>query len=219
MKHLLENEFIAHYNMNQSKKTHTIQHISTTDKEFGLTDTEEKPLSLCIISDAHAIYENPTEKVIHILGYDRFIGSFQKEHRFGKRCDGILYDEVNGHVVFNELTTCMKEDSLDKPCDKKNDSGKRAKAYEQLRNSINVVIAVKEICTFLSCYKKKVALFSYRSFDPSPKAVKNEATESMEEFGKPASLNNNMSFPNEDWPAGFRPEIRIFPTPYSFSAI
>lgn len=82
----------------------------------------------------------------------------------GSRCDKLLYDSLDIRVVFVEMS--CKEVATERHL--KTLSNKRAKAYEQLRNSIDKLRSVSALQEAIDAYKCRSAIFAYRQNDAKP---------------------------------------------------
>lgn len=133
----------------------------TTDKpEFELADGCDS--SIVAKGEGSASFQNEKEQKIMILHYEKFINQFGPGRNAGKgkKCDYLLMDEGNT-LLFNELS-CGQEEYLEGNGGK---IGKREMAKEQLTASIDRVICVPSIATYIESFSNRVALFSYRMND------------------------------------------------------
>lgn len=78
------------------------------------------------------------------------------------RCDLMLYDDVQHKIAFCDMTCSMEK--YIQPFDNTSGhhEGKRAKAYQQMKESINKLAAVPELNSAMSSYSYRRAVFAVR---------------------------------------------------------
>ena len=127
------------------------------------------------------------------------------------RCDLLLYDRINHRIAFCELS-CSKSKYIE-PYDteKGSNKGKRAKAYEQLKSSIEKFADVPDIKSMMDVYPNKTALFAVRRKD----RVNSDSLviSNMEKFsalsrgiqdGSTSDMGNGFTFEEIVYPSVYR---------------
>lgn len=145
--------------------------------------SKKKGLAKCVECSEDVLYIN-TAKPIHELDFDAYTRQFDDtiaEFK-GDRCDYLLYDEnenmARPQIVFCELT-CMESKYVE-PNTGHNPEGKRAKAYKQIKNSIENLLSIFLLNTAILTYPSKIGLFGWR--EVSDDSVDDEVTRNIESF-------------------------------------
>ena len=160
MDKLLQNQFIAFYNLYGVAAQNINIKITTNQQCFELLD-ENKTIKLnSSFGSGNARYSNPTQMEIAIILYEKFIYNLPDLFQKGKeRCDAILYTEQNKYFLLAELK-CTKQKQLSKA---------KRKAVAQLTDSLELLLTVKEIETFIHQFYIKQCCFFYKpSIAPQP---------------------------------------------------
>lgn len=126
------------------------------------------------------------------------------------KCDIMLYDNIGHHITFCELS-CSNSKYIE-PFEnaKGSQPGKRAKAYKQLKFSIEKLAAVPGIESMMDGYAQKTALFAVRRKDRlnSDSSV----ISNMETFSVlPRNINDGAT---SDMGHGFTFEVIAYPSVY-----
>lgn len=161
------------------------------DNNFVLSDSksclEAKKLSLskCVNCCKDVIHiDVDAFFAVHVLNFEQFVNQFNGtsiEFK-GKRCDYLLYD-INENMQFPQIVfcelTCMDAQHIEKET-QIYDGGKRAYAYEQIKNSIEKLLEVPNLKRTILDYPSKIGLFGWR--ESKNEANNDKAAESMENF-------------------------------------
>ncbi len=124
------------------------------------------------------------ETPIHVLDFEAFMKQFDKSKAAfkGKRCDFMLYDINEGlerpRIVFCELS-CINALYVE-PNNGIYADGKRARAYKQIKNSIENLLDVSSLKEAILNYPSKVGLFGWR--EEQYGNVNDEAVDNMSLF-------------------------------------
>lgn len=139
---------------------------------------------------------------------------FKEYARFYKKAQGNVCDFVHinssfQQFVLNEMT-CSKQEYVEPYVNSKGrNDGKREKARQQFNNIISLLTDVKEMTDYISLFREKIGLFSWRI----PSDGSNDAEKSMGMFMQPqqsvgnisvlSNLNNDFKFVQQLYPATF----------------
>ncbi len=125
------------------------------DKKSCDTQRKEK----CSSCDTSYILEVKSNAKVYYIAIEEFIKQFGDTNAGkGKRCDCLLYED-NQKIVFVELS-CLEEKYV---LDNEKGSGKRAKAYNQLDETVRKLQNVPEIMSKMNSYYEKYCLFAWRN--------------------------------------------------------
>ncbi len=131
-----------------------------------------------------------TSGQLHVVDFEAYVMQFDNTAlEIGERCDYLLYDEdeKGRAIAFCDLTCSAKEHVEPNPSDSY-PLGKRFKAFEQMRNSLELLLDVDLLNVHVLTYQQKLALFGWREKENNAQ-TKDKAEESMEAFGvTPASV-------------------------------
>ena len=124
----------------------------------------------------------------------------------------IHLDCCNNRFVLNELT-CTKEEYVNPFVNSKGENdGKREKARKQLNSVISLLNEVKEIENYISAFREKIGLFSWKI----PTADSNDAEKAMGMFMQPQRLVGNITV-LADLEHGFKFVQQLYPTAFVFN--
>lgn len=109
------------------------------------------------------VLEISAHKEVHVLNFEQFINQFDGTPAaiIGDRCDYILYDEQK--IAFCDVS-CSSRKWVE-PNNGKYPQGKRAKVYEQMKNSLNTLLTVTLLDTKILSFTFKDAIFGWRERD------------------------------------------------------
>jgi hypothetical protein len=161
MEYLLRNDFTAHYGFPSC----TTSNLSILTKEpyFEIEDTASKDIQLQTMKNkGMAKFSNPKGLDITIANYDKFLSSQPVPFQHGKkRCDILVTCNGNGYFILGEL----KDRIIDVEIKQKN---VRERAKEQLRQTLNTLIAVPTILTYIKTKNhRRCCYFNKQSSAPS----------------------------------------------------
>lgn len=133
------------------------------------------------------------------------------------KCDLMLYDQDNEHLVFCELT-CTQSKYIE-PYDntKGHHEGKRAKAYKQLKSSIGKLAAVPKIAARMNEYNHRSALFAVRQKEDTEQEDSLELTnirrfsaltDSIQQEAK-SDIGNGFTFEIVKYPNIYHWDIKV----------
>lgn len=189
MRHLLTERLPNHYGI--GKQIHVSEKVYT--EQFSLSDA-----SAC--SDCKKIFAEKadcdkqvmnvrTSGQLHVVDFEAYIMQFDNTAlETGERCDYLLYDEdeIGRAIAFCDLT-CSAEKHVEPNPSDSYPLGKRFKAFEQMRNSLELLLDVDLLNVHVLTYQQKLALFGWREKETNA-GTKDKAEKSMEVFGiTPAS--------------------------------
>lgn len=135
--------------------------------DFSLNDS--KTCSDCTSKDPEYvscnqhILEISAHKDVHVLNFEQFINQFDgtPAAMTGDRCDYILYDEQK--IAFCDVS-CSSRKWVE-PNEGKYPQGKRAKVYDQMKNSLNALLSVTLLDSRILSFTFKDAIFGWRERD------------------------------------------------------
>lgn len=126
---------------------------------------------------------------LHVVDFETYVKQFENTAlRIKQHCDYMLYDvnEKGRAIAFCDLT-CSAEEHVEPNSSDSYPLGKRFKAFEQMKNSLELLLKVDLLNIQILTCQQKLALFGWREKEANVKA-KDKAEESMTEFGvTPAS--------------------------------
>jgi hypothetical protein len=163
MKRLLEQDFVSHYNREPNLPVKCIiNRKSTRAKEFALKDD-----ATMIYESGVAKYSNPRKANVAVINYESFITSLPPRVKntgsIGKDiCDLIVYTDNKVHFLLNELTdTGTAYLYVHKTYGRKTE-GKISKARRQLKQSLENLIKVPSINSYIQTFSTKRCCFFSR---------------------------------------------------------
>lgn len=207
MKDLLYNYYGIAYN---SLVKHDVTSVECGEIKFEIKDKEDQ--IVCKKGNGISVFSNPRKKKITIIDFEDYINKWRGQAGQGKRCDFILYDDVD-YVVLNELTTCQERFLDNHYRDGREVTGKRSHAICQIQESINKLCHVPEIDDYINKKPNKVGLFSYKIKEDAN--VANEVNNTMAQFRSVNRIYENVSSSNV-FTKGFVFEQRIYPEAFNF---
>ena len=196
----------------KAQRAPTIRAEITSKEDFEIKDLEESekssptsnPINIPIIKnkgEGVACFYNPQQIETYIVDFEYYINGFRnKAAREGKKCDFVLYSSKDClFIIVNELKN-------------------RGKRYIRQDDAIEQLNAsIEKLCqdeSFLSQFKHKIRLFSYRLTAPDSQ---NKSTslvgQNAGRFNQPALVAKNISSHVPDH-RGFTFEQRMYPEVY-----
>jgi len=164
---LLENDLPAHYKIGRKIR---IKSEETNQNHFDLADAEKD--FIVPYKNGDASFENSGQTSTKVINYEKYLNCFHgtRFENGRKRCDFILYGQgdINSNFfLLNELTSTLgSTKNLSKPILDKDKNvtypgGKYEKAEAQLGGTLETLINVPSISSFINKFKRKVCLMSY----------------------------------------------------------
>lgn len=161
MRHLLTESLPQHYGINKSINLPE----RVYESQFSLSDETacincKKKFADRSDCDEQVMFVNAKEQ-LHVIDFEAYVRQFEHtalETR--QHCDYLLYDEdINGRkVAFCDLTCSAEEHVEPNPLDAY-PLGKRFKAYEQMKSSLELLLDVDLLNVHILTYQQKLALF------------------------------------------------------------
>lgn len=192
MKHLLTVRYPHDKNCYQKNLSYPVR------QEYGLFTLHDA--IACQICKSHFVEKiNCTSAVltihannpVDVLCFERFISQFDgTSAEIKDRCDYLLYDHdaQKQKIAFCELT-CSESKYLEPNASNKQPEGKRAKAYSQMKTSLEALLTVSMLCVHILTRPKKYAIFGWR--ERNVQFPMDQAATSMKEFTiTPSSASN-----------------------------
>lgn len=102
---------------------------------------------------------------VKIIDFEKYANQFDNTSAaLNERCDYILVDGTSGHdkIAFCDLT-CSEEKYVN-PNKEKNTIGKRAKAFAQMKRSLECLLKESMLAQYILTFPKKVCLFGWRDY-------------------------------------------------------
>lgn len=129
------------------------------------------------------------------------------------KCDILLFDDKGHRIAFCEMT-CSQNKYIE-PYDnsKGHQVGKRAKAYQQLKSSIDKLAKVPDIASSMNRYDHRTALFAVRHKDSNNQKESFEISNVNKFIIFPKSIQANAK---SDIGNGFSFEVVEYPTIYQW---
>lgn len=139
---------------------------------------------------------NTDAKAIEIVDFEKYIDQFDNTKGTMKdRCDYLLVDASVGHrkIAFCDLS-CSEEKYVN-PNDGKYSMGKRAKAAEQMRKSLERMLQEPLLCHYILTFPSKVCLFGWREYEvPDVTPQRGNAIRNMQAFMRtPSSKSGSLT--------------------------
>lgn len=130
---------------------------------FALTD--EKSCGKCEFKETcdHKVLCVETNTPLSVLWFEKFVSQFDDTPAtFGKRCDYLIYDEMEfkHRIAFCELS-CI-ENKYVEPNEGIHPEGKRALAYRQMELSLEALLSNNLLMYEIMTYSSKEAVFGWR---------------------------------------------------------
>lgn len=175
------------------KDVYTANFVLTDNK--SCLPAKQKGLIKCLSCTEDVLYID-THSCVHALNFDKFAQQFDgtKATFKGDRCDYLLYnnneDMERPQIVFCELT-CMASQYVE-PNFGLYPAGKRAKAYRQIKNSIENLLSVCLLDTAILNYPSKIGLFGWR--EETEVNNVDDAVKNMEVFSITPSEENPLLY-------------------------
>lgn len=203
------------------KKGHPIQCSPITKQgRFSLSDAKacqeckrKYPVRITCDEDVLKIF---TDTAIEIFNFELFISQWDDTpNRVIRRCDYLMWDDaIDGRkVAFCDLTCSIPEHVAPNPHDK-HPEGKRLYAYGQMKDSLDVLLAINVLDQYLLTATKKVFLFGWRepeirvdTDDTAEQAMSNFITRTaiytVSTFTQPAT-HHGFDFVQVKYPATYQ---------------
>lgn len=154
--------------------------------EFSLSDPDA--CDSCVgkhpgvVSCSKEILKFKSCSTVHVLEFDKYVKSFNRN--FHQCCDYIAYDtsEDKSKIAFCELT-CSNTEHVEpySSADGKNNIGKRAKAFGQIRDTLETLLTLNVLDQNILTYPSKIGIFGWRERKAND-GYEDAAVESMAEF-------------------------------------
>lgn len=125
---------------------------------------------LCRTCDRIILKVDNSGHEITVIEFEKYLNNLPKRISDSKRCDLIMTDGISHNkIVFCELC-CYDEKYLtgDNGC---LSGGKRARAREQMKQSVEFLLNIRQIDHYIMTYPQKICLFAYKSFSTLEKPV------------------------------------------------
>jgi hypothetical protein len=214
---LLRSDFAAHYGATwRPKFIVKTENTSSTFFEMIEPDYQKDPCDSCITDkdSGTLVFNNPNGTNIEIIYYDEFACQFSsKRAGSGKRCDFIMDIISEVTVIFVELSNTEEKFigpfhniSGDQP-------GKRAYAFDQLKDSVNKLLSIPSVYSYLEQYSRKSGLFGYK-LPVISEDEKDLMQKSFTRFTMPEKIISSIQSVTALLPHGFIFEQRLYPDPF-----
>lgn len=194
----------------KAQRAPTIRAEITSKEDFEIKDLEESekssptsnPINIPIIKnkgEGVACFYNPQQIETYVVDFEYYINGFRNEAaRGGKKCDFVLSSSKGClFIIVNELKNRGKKYI------------RQDDAIEQLNASIDKLCQDE---SFLSQFKHKIRLFSYRLTAPDSKNT-SLVGRNIGGFNRPARVAEDISWHVPDY-RGFTFEQRMYPKVY-----
>lgn len=156
MEKLLRDNFTTHYKL---AKCTTPDLVMITNKPyFEIEDDKDKNIILYTNKGSgEARFSNPTQLEIMIANYDKFLSSLPSGFQHGKkRCDLIVTSYQCDYFILGELKNSVYIEK------------RREKAKDQLYDTLNLIIDVPQISSFINTKTvKRCCYFNKQSEAPA----------------------------------------------------
>lgn len=165
METLLRNKYTVHYGQPLCVRG-TISK-STNATYFELND--DSTIIYQQKDEGVAKFNNPAQKNITAINYENFVGLLSPRFRNGRGvCDIITLSDNNEDFLLNELSDTLMKYVLPYSNAKGSQIGKREKAKEQLIKTLEDLLNVPDISSYISNYKnKRCCFFNKKSMSPA----------------------------------------------------
>lgn len=165
-------------------------HSLGDEKACGECSEERK---ICTDADENAVLKLSARTDMHKVNIEKFFAQFDGTNAaVEKKCDLLLYNDAN--AVFCEMTCSLNKYIEPYSNSKGVQIGKRAGAYNQMKNVMEALFGVADIKDRLAACCNKVGLFAVRLKDtstPTDEVEKNMKT-LMQEFENPQACQTDM---------------------------
>lgn len=161
IKGLIDSYFANHYGLGRLV---LIEEAQTAEKRFDLMDDDGA--KIVDYGNGYASFDNDNENEIAVLDYEGYIDKYTGTKFYNGRgkCDCIIESEVGKTLILDEITSSTSGiENLTKPINgrKKYEGGKFEKVEHQLHDSLQTLIEVPEIASYVNTLSKKICLCSY----------------------------------------------------------
>ena len=161
---LLFEAYPRHYGSSRFIGANQIHHCITDLDHFELSDTI--PDGICEDGEGMTVFSNPGKRNISILNIEKYIDLFGNNINAGKglKCDFLVYNSAKEYDNFIcvELTKSREKYLHEYRRDDEMQEGKRAKAVNQLKATINKLLPVPAIREWIANFQHKTGLFAFR---------------------------------------------------------
>jgi hypothetical protein len=176
METLLRHNFTSHYLLPANAAANLS--IGTNAAYFELDDVNGETQLFTVVSNAPAVYHNNGIYDVVIINHDKFISTLPPVYQQKKkRCDLIVYTSLNQYFLLNELSDTASN-YLDYPDQAGTRTGKKIQATKQLSESLDRLMNVPAIKTFINNFVIKRCCF----FNKQPDAPLVNALQSFNRF-------------------------------------
>ena len=141
--------------------------------KFNKNNNFNKYTEICSDCDKIVLSVDNNGKEITIVYFEEYILKYLKKVMEGKRrCDLLMTDdELHTKIVLCDLC-CYDEQYIAPNNSISMSMGKRAMAYKQMEDSMEFLLGIQPLDTYILSYPKKVCLFAYRSYSTTSQSVK-----------------------------------------------
>lgn len=165
MESLLKNELTAYYQL-----PNTIPPVITATTAADYFELKDDNIIIYnTVGAGIAKYNNRSLLKVKVINYECFFNSLSTgfiQHK--EKCDLIIYDDKEQHFILNELTDTLPKYILPYTNVKGHQLGKKQKAISQLLSTLNIIMNVPAIKSFVNKHNfKDCCFFSKQSMAPS----------------------------------------------------
>lgn len=199
IEHLLKYRLPNEYGLNP-ESVHVYIHIERAP--FTLSD--EKACERCHQMPERAdragcntemLKIDTNNKAVTIVEYERYIEQFANtEADIRERCDYLLVDDTETHrkIAFCDLT-CMKECWVEPNTGTAYPEGKRAKARQQMKTSIENMLDESLMAEYILTFHEKVCVFGWREYDVPAAPISPQRGNVLQNMQAFATTPSNMA--------------------------
>ena len=194
MDNLLTSRFIAHYAL--AALEIVVPFADTNAERFELKD--DAVMIYFNEGEGVARYHNNNRLLIKVVNYESFHHALPNPFQQGKSiCDLIVYTkETNNYFSLNELTDTNPLYIADFTNASGPREGKRNKAMRQLNGTLQLLITVPEIATFINTFQeKRCCFFNKQSHPPITATVPLTVTTAFNRINTITEEGFEMGFP------------------------
>lgn len=173
------------------------------NSDFSLYDTKACESQRCPNEGScdHKVMNVKTHTPVAALAFEMFVNQFGENNDTikGGRCDYMLYDptQAKSTIAFCELTCCDTE--YIEPNLGRYPEGKRARAYSQVKNSLEHLLEVPVLDQNILIYAARLCVFGWRE---KSEPADDKVLESLADFTDTPSSNEAILY-TEDFALGY----------------
>lgn len=199
IEHLLKESYPSYWDFDRGivslSVTHHVQSFVLSDMKACRSCHQSRPERSRCNEEVLKVELNGED--VAVVDFEMYAGQFDNTPLAIKsRCDYLLADgDIGSHVKIAFCDLTCSDSKYVEPNNGRYVLGKRAKAREQMKSSINALLRVPLVAHYILTFPKKVGLFGWRDYENCGmlnSSIHRSARESMSVFMKTPTSQANL---------------------------